>query len=1283
MRRMLCCGISRSDDDGDDDNDQPGRPVRPNPAASQQQSSVSKPVDPVVSNGAASPSSLGTSPTTEPSVKRQVKSNLWDEAMGRLSEDDKAWINGNSQQFLDSSGPGVRDIIDLVDQKRQECEAKRWTTVKIFSTTINLSDLASNAITWLNKFKEVGDTIVQYDPGHAALPWAATRFILQSAISYEEHMAFSLISVEKTTRIVHRCQIYELLYNCDTINAQVASGLEKALVDLYASLLHVLARVGNFLSKDTSRRSLHAVFRPTEGTDLLSELEKLENEVIKEAAVCESKRSAESDSKTQEQFEKLQSLLKLEKRILRLDENVQNGLERMEVNELMNVLKWISPIEYNLHHDLVRQARTKDTCDWLVQQRKFYEWQNKSSSIIFWLQGFAGSGKTFLTSKVIDLVEENLGSKQNYEGFAFFYCNQTEPTRRQALSVLCSFIRQLSSPKCMSGHLHTKLRQLYIDSQLKGAGWTLDLCKQHLMDLFNFYPQTTVILDALDECEIEERRLLLNIFYWAIKSSSRPVKIFISSRPEADIRQRLISLPNLEISARNNNHDIARFIEESAGSLGPWSPALEKNDGLKKEIIQTLTEKSDGMFQWARLQIDQLRIIEHENDIRDRLGKLPKDLRSSYDEIYRRIQDRPEYSRVRTLRALKWVTGSIRPLTTKELLAAIRLDPDKEEVDEPGEVTEEQLLGWCANLLIRDQRKSYLRSVTIWRPCHLSVVEYLEDRFTMPSAHLFVTLANLFFLVVQPDEDDSLSALSYSAGTEWMKYVQSYDRASIDFTCAPHDRVTTMLKRFLGSPTQSSDAYVQWLRDSYNVGPSVTSRLYPRAQELDKNSPLFAICLHPIFYPLRDWWESDDVEFDHLVLDGEGESLLTIAAGSGCIPICDSLIRRGTPVNPEKHGRPYGSPLVAAAVEGHAHMIEFLLERGAHVDLVLQDGRYGSALAAAKDANIVRLLIDKRADVNMVLKAGDYGSALVSAAYHGPKDIVEFLIDKGAIINLPLSHGLYGSALIAAVSRGNMEIAHLLVEHGADVNYLPPFGSFGSALIAASNSFTWDGLMLIGFLIEEGAEVNSIPKSGKFGSALAAVAQSSFSGEARILVIDFLIRNGANVNLLLPTGEYGSALIAAVCFRGASAVVYRHLLEKGADVHLRVPHGFYGSPLIAAMGSGSIEVVKFLLDEGVEVDQMPDGENVVFGTALIAAAYWGFASGVQMLLEAGAQVNLRSKVGRFRTALEAVRADLTNEGGVFGNPPWQRRWNPQKDKETRDRMKPHVEELLIKHGATK
>jgi hypothetical protein len=34
-------------------------------------------------------------------------------------------------------------------------------------------------LSWMDKFKEIGDIIVQFDPVHAALPWAAVRFLLK------------------------------------------------------------------------------------------------------------------------------------------------------------------------------------------------------------------------------------------------------------------------------------------------------------------------------------------------------------------------------------------------------------------------------------------------------------------------------------------------------------------------------------------------------------------------------------------------------------------------------------------------------------------------------------------------------------------------------------------------------------------------------------------------------------------------------------------------------------------------------------------------------------------------------------------------------------------------------------------------------------------------------------------------------------------------------------------------------------------------------------------------
>jgi len=47
---------------------------------------------------------------------------------------------------------------------------------------IVLRDIAMKIMQWVDKFKQIGDIVVQYDPGHAALPWAASRFLLQVCI---------------------------------------------------------------------------------------------------------------------------------------------------------------------------------------------------------------------------------------------------------------------------------------------------------------------------------------------------------------------------------------------------------------------------------------------------------------------------------------------------------------------------------------------------------------------------------------------------------------------------------------------------------------------------------------------------------------------------------------------------------------------------------------------------------------------------------------------------------------------------------------------------------------------------------------------------------------------------------------------------------------------------------------------------------------------------------------------------------------------------------------------
>lgn len=136
--------------------------------------------------------------------------------------------------------------------------------------------------------------------------------------------------------------------------------------------------------------------------------------------------------------------------------------------------------------------------------------------------------------------------------------------------------------------------------------------------------------------------------------------------------------------------------------------------------------------------------------------------------------------------------------------------------------------------------------------------------------------------------------------------------------------------------------------------------------------------------------------------------------------------------------------LIAAARNGQAETVEFLLSKGANIHL--QNDEQGNALiAAARNGQyeVVELLLSKGADVN-AQNAGQ-GFALNAAARNGQNKTVEVLLDRGADINA--QNARHGSALNAAARNGHLAIVQLLLEKGADVNLSSP--GEGTPLAAA------------------------------------------------------------------------------------------------------------------------------------------------------------------------------------------------------------------------------------------
>jgi hypothetical protein len=104
---------------------------------------------------------------------------LWKKAFNKLSDSDK-----ESLPFTDDDKSNyLENVLDQTARSRDACREK-GPKFKFGGKTYVVRDLADKILSWVDKFKEIGDMVVQYDPGHAALPWSRIQLVLQAYLPF-------------------------------------------------------------------------------------------------------------------------------------------------------------------------------------------------------------------------------------------------------------------------------------------------------------------------------------------------------------------------------------------------------------------------------------------------------------------------------------------------------------------------------------------------------------------------------------------------------------------------------------------------------------------------------------------------------------------------------------------------------------------------------------------------------------------------------------------------------------------------------------------------------------------------------------------------------------------------------------------------------------------------------------------------------------------------------------------------------------------------------------------
>lgn len=689
--------------------------------------------------------------------------DLWASALNTLTESDRQQLRFHEGQDELSI---LIDLQELTERAKDLCVKKRWRLPipGRNGETVVLRDIFKKMIVWIDKFKQIGDTVVQYDPGHAALPWAGVRFILQIAVGDIVKFGFVVEGAESIARMIARYEVFEQIYLRSTSKA--STELENALVQLYSTILMYLSNAKHFFDENTAKRIIRSAFVTEDEMSRLAKKMDLEESIVDRcAATLNTENQASINDSLEalsisqdENYAKLKVLLQsIDEPVHRMSSRLNEIEDNLDKSKRNEILRWLSAQPHQEHHEQIRKKALAGTGRWLVEDSTYAEWHKGSTSSLLWLHGKVGAGKSTLVSIVVeDAMSRSRAGRCPPP--VFFYCSRdaAEPQRSDAAAILSSIVRQLS---CAEPGLPL-LPPVVETYEKKGQGFNsrglqIDDSCEIIKKLIEYYPMTTILIDALDECNAEEREKLLDAVEGLLKDSSLGLlKVFLSSRDDQDIACTLRDYPNVDLVASRNSADIEAFVREETNRLVKKQRLLRNSNAkttLAALIIDEVSSGADGMFRWASLQLEMLCQMRTDQDVRQRLGKMPPKLEQLYEEIYQKTLNgsQGEVGRSIISNTLKWLLCAQRPMKTSEFCTAVVWKSVPAE-----ELTKEKVLDLCHNFVVFDD------NLDVFRFAHLSVREFLEKQaeYMANSCHLFAAETCLLLII---GLSDSLPAKAF------------------------------------------------------------------------------------------------------------------------------------------------------------------------------------------------------------------------------------------------------------------------------------------------------------------------------------------------------------------------------------------------------------------------------------------------------------------------------------------------------------------------------------------
>ncbi|THC87055.1 hypothetical protein EYZ11_013498 [Aspergillus tanneri] len=313
----------------------------------------------------------------------------------------------------------------------------------------------------------------------------------------------------------------------------------------------------------------------------------------------------------------------------------------------------------------------QDSYRWVLNHEDFQRWRDVPDGQLLWIKGDPGKGKTMLICGIIDELSKTIEDNIN---IAYFFCQANNSRINSATAVLRGLIYMLGKQQ---PSLYTYIPTRFLDNE---NGWfeLCDVFRDILKD--SAIRSTYLIIDALDECTIDQERLLR---FLKEHSSSHPrVKWIVSSRNWPSIEKYLDSTTGIRLQLELNEHNLSAAVDLFVKYKVDELSKRNKYRMEKRKIVKDhLTANAKGTFLWVALVCKQLENVP-ERHLQKKLKEFPPGLDEFYQRMFCIISSLNDDAEL-CMSLLGIITTVYRPITLDELLSYLK---SQDEITGDGEL---------------------------------------------------------------------------------------------------------------------------------------------------------------------------------------------------------------------------------------------------------------------------------------------------------------------------------------------------------------------------------------------------------------------------------------------------------------------------------------------------------------------------------------------------------------------------------------------------------------------